>query len=610
MLMTSEFLRGGDRRRIEPSRFRKDETGSLTVFGLFIFLMIVMICGLAVDLMRYERERVAVQNTLDTAVVAATSLNQDADTDAEVEALVKQYFTKAGYDSDIVEVASNIEVPAGGDEETLRTVAARVRFDMDTAFMPLLGIDSLPGGVGTSAREGQQLIEIALVLDISGSMGWGTKLQTMREAAKEFVSFVIEKNGADRVMISIIPYNMQVQMSEDLAQRLTNSTTPNVQWNDPLTSIAPPPTQAGAIGSYRPGNPAARCARFVDLDFDSLPLAEAAAGLERSAKFARGNWGYAVPGGDFSSNAYWCGEGYPEMLLYQNNEGKLHTYIDSLTARGWTAIDYGVKWAAGVLDPSFRPIVQGMLSDSKQKRTDAQTFASTNNTTYVPPSEAWIVPDTVAGHPVNYGTANVFKYIVVMTDGANTAKLDLKDEFKSGPSRVWTSETLENEFDTNGNEFDGYLVEMPNNGENTRWYRPRNPNTTNDDAYLSQAQFEALTDVEQWSYHKVYERFSVQNVANYFFRVDPTARTEHQNAEIDTGGYATADTNLDRICQEAIDGGVEVYSVAFEAPPGGVTALQNCVNNLPGKFFNVAGAQLTEAFKAIAAEITKLRLTQ
>ena len=597
-----KISKGGTGKAQFLARFQKDEAGSFTIFGLFIFLMIIMVAGLAVDMMRYEHERVGVQNTLDTAIVAATRLNQEADTNEEIEALVKDYFRTAGYDPDIVDVVPNIEGAAGGGEETLRTVEARVNFSMNTAFMNMLGIDELDGVVGGGAREGQQIIEVALVLDISGSMGWGTKLDNMQEAAKQFVSIVLDNNGPERVMISIIPYNMQVQMSEDLQNRLDIANT--------MVIIDPEPTHPGAISQYITHNSAARCARFLDADYDSRRLA-ASGDLEPSGKFATGNWSYNRPGNNADSNAYWCGSGYPEMMLFQNDEQKLHDHIDSLSARGMTAIDYGMKWATGILDPSFRPIVQGMLADSNTARANAQQAAADNGTSYVPPSQAWIVPDNVAGHPVDLGTPNVFKYIVLMTDGANTQHLDLKNEFKSGPTRIWYSQEVA---DLSGNDFwDGFMVEMPENSASQRWYIPGNPNDTGDDQYRSEAWFAGLDDtvVEQWGYHQLYERFSVNDAANYFFRTDSAARTAHRNALEDTGGYGTADNNLERICDQATESEwMTVYAVAFEAPEGGQQALQRCIGDSQGRYFAVQGEQLIAAFNEIAAEITQLRLTQ
>ncbi len=576
---------GGNWTTRKLRRFHRDDAGSLTIFSLFIFLMILMVAGVAVDMMRYENDRVGVQNTLDTAVIAATSLNQDADTDEEVTALVKSYFEKAGYDPDIVQVSPNIETPAGGTEETLRTVSARVDFSMNTAFMNMLGIDTLPGIVGGGAREGQQLIEIAMILDISGSMQ-GRKLEDMKDAAQSFVNMVLTNNGTDRVMISIIPYNGQVHMTSDLMNRIA--------LNNAYVELDPAPTHPGAITAYNTRNPESHCVRFLDADFDSLRLAAGAA-LEPSAKFRQNGYNYYQP----SADGFFCGtgrsadpNGRPEMLLYQNDYTLIYNYIEALTAGGWTAIDYGMKWGVGVLDPSFRPIVQDMLADSQD-----------------PDFGATLVPDNVAGHPVNYATENVYKYIVLMTDGANTEHRDLGTPFKSGPSRIWFSEER-----ANGNEWNGYLVNMPNNLQSARWYAPGSPWTTDDDTYLSQAQFDALDPnrVNQRSYHDLYNRFAHNDVANYFFRQsDWNAYNDHRGAQIDTGGYGTADTNLARICDKAQENGwIEVFAVAFEAPQGGTDAMQRCVQNNPGNFFPVAGEQLTTAFNAIAAEITKLRLTQ
>jgi hypothetical protein len=404
----------------------------------------------------------------------------------------------------------------------------------------------------------------------------------MKDAAKEFVTFVIDKNGADRVLISIIPYNMQVQMSADLINRV-NLANQNIP-------VEPAPLHPGGIVNYNTQNMEARCARFLDADFDTRRLS-AAAGLEVSAKFARGGNRFNTP----SPVGFWCGEGYPEMLLYQNDETTLHNHIDSLTSRGMTAIDYGMKWATGILDPSFRPIVESMLAD-----------------TLDPDNPADLVPVTAAGHPVDYGTDNIYKYVVLMTDGANTQHLDLKNEYKSGPSRIWWSEILSKANNTNGVEFDGFLVEMPQNDLTNRWYRPRSPSTSGDDEYLSEAAHVALVDAEQWTYHDIYNRFSVNDAADYFFRYsDWQARQEHRAAELDTGGYADADANLARICDAAQENEwIEVFAVAFEAPEEGVNALSRCVENKPGNFFDVAGTNISTAFQTIASEITKLRLTQ
>ncbi|MCC5973288.1 MAG: Tad domain-containing protein [Rubellimicrobium sp.] len=72
------------------SGFARDEAGSMTVFSMFVFLIILIVGGLAVDVMRYEHRRVHLQNTADRAVLAAGSLRQPNDP----EEVVREYFRR------------------------------------------------------------------------------------------------------------------------------------------------------------------------------------------------------------------------------------------------------------------------------------------------------------------------------------------------------------------------------------------------------------------------------------------------------------------------------------------------------------------------------------
>lgn len=78
-----------------PGRFRwfvQDETGAVFIFGLQIFLILLVVSGLAIDFVRQEERRTVIQNTLDRAALAAASLDQTLDP----KAVVKDYLDKAG----------------------------------------------------------------------------------------------------------------------------------------------------------------------------------------------------------------------------------------------------------------------------------------------------------------------------------------------------------------------------------------------------------------------------------------------------------------------------------------------------------------------------------
>lgn len=62
-------------------------------------------------------------------------------------------------------------------------------------------------------------------------------------------------------------------------------------------------------------------------------------------------------------------------------------------------------------------------------------------------------------------------------------------------------------------------------------------------------------------------------------------------------------------CDLAKDNGVVIYTIAFETDSRGQSEMRRCATNI-GYFYNVAGLDLEEAFRSIAASIQKLRLTQ
>lgn len=539
-------------------RFAGREDGSLTVFGLFLFILILMITGMAVDLIAHERQRVLVQNTLDTAVLAAGSLGSGANSDAEITAMVRDYAAKAGIDPATVSVNPRITGASS------RIVSATASFQSDTIFMGLMGIEELDGGAIGQAEEGREKVEIVLVLDVSGSMSQGGKIEALRPAAKGFVTEIINKLGSDRVMISVVPYNHQVHLGDPLRSRIT--------WANQLRNV--PGAAAGhpgAIKSYDTHNPNSRCARFRDADFTTTALGT----VESSAMFSGLNDTWLTPYAQYPASASWCSSYYAPVHLYDNVEADLHAFIDTLRGEGWTSIDYGIKWGVGLLERGFAPVVQDMVDSN-------------------------LLPADVAGHPAAFTEPDVKKVVVLMTDGMNTAHLDMADGMKSGPSRVWYSDSL-----ANGNEFDGFLVEMPANPASQRWYRPRSTGTTSDDGFLASLPADAV----QWDYHSIYERFRVSDVAEYFFRLDPAAYTAHANARIDVGGYNSADTRTRAICTEARDMGIDIYTIAFQAPAASETLLRDCAG-LAGRYFDVDGLDIATAFEAIVVELTKLKLTQ
>lgn len=141
-------------------RFFHKEDGSLTILSLFFFMVMILLGGLAVDMLVFENNRTALQNLSDRASLAAADLDQTVDP----EDVVQSYFEKQGLDGylDDVKVVDNA---------SNRSVEITARQDMKTMFMRMVGTTDLSAPAGSMAAESAGNVEVSLVLDNSGSMG-------------------------------------------------------------------------------------------------------------------------------------------------------------------------------------------------------------------------------------------------------------------------------------------------------------------------------------------------------------------------------------------------------------------------------------------------------
>ena len=143
-------------------RFRREEDGSLIIFGLFAFVMMLLLAGVALDLMRFEERRTTLQNTIDRASLAAADLQQSLDP----KEVVKDYFLKAG----LKPPADDDIIVTEGTLTDYRKVEISVSEEMPTWFMALVGVKTLSTPASSTAEESVGQIEISLILDVSGCL--------------------------------------------------------------------------------------------------------------------------------------------------------------------------------------------------------------------------------------------------------------------------------------------------------------------------------------------------------------------------------------------------------------------------------------------------------
>ncbi len=150
----------------------------MIIFGLFVFFIMLFLSGIALDIIRFESERAMMQNTLDRAILAAA----DIENTLPAKDVVDSYFTTAGLDASKVTTTPSMD-------DGFKQVRATTSVKMSTWFMHIFDIDYLQAPAAGTAREGYGHVEISLVLDVSGSMGYSvgssTRIKLLHGAARE-----------------------------------------------------------------------------------------------------------------------------------------------------------------------------------------------------------------------------------------------------------------------------------------------------------------------------------------------------------------------------------------------------------------------------------------
>ena len=353
------------------SRFTRREDGGLIIFSLFIIVCMLLCTGVAIDTLRYEVQRTKIQNTADRAVLAAASLNQDHDP----QEVVEDYFQRMGLPADAIAV--DVTPTVGG-----KTVSAATTVAMPSLFMRMVGVDQLTGPALGQAQETVTDVEVVLVLDNSGSMGWSGnyRLDVLKGAAKQFIDDVVrDETGQGTVAVSIVPFATQVNAGPALT----------------------------GFFDVSDEHAYSHCVTFGEDDFDSAEIGTGTP-LQRTGHVDI-NY-YATP--PRNEGLICPQDASREITLWSSDRTLLKDKIDDMWAGGNTSIDLGARWGLALLDPSARPLLAGRIADGT--------------------SEA-----ELAGMPFDYDRPNTKKYLVVMSDGQNTDQFDLNPEFRTGASPVW-----------------------------------------------------------------------------------------------------------------------------------------------------------------------------
>lgn len=331
------------RDRSGVATFIQDTAGDVAIlFGLMTMAMFMLI-GAAVDIGRWLNARDQTIAAIDAAVLAAgRALQTNGGNQADAVAVAKVYYDEATKSRLVVKNDSvSFSVVDNGT-----AVQATGNAEINTPFMRLAGINELPLLKLTGAENSKSMLavggnaelnlEISMMLDVSGSMGEGSKLADMKDAAADLIDIVVWQDQSKFTSkVSVVPFSGDVRppTNDSIIGTLLSSVTPALSgtWPATRTFSGKTYTKTACVGERQSTE------KYTDV----LP----AANKYMTPAYTRG--------GACSTPA----TGSVQPL--SNDKTALKAKINALTLGGGTAGHVGTAWAYYMLSPKWSSLLTG-----------------------------------------------------------------------------------------------------------------------------------------------------------------------------------------------------------------------------------------------------------
>jgi Flp pilus assembly protein TadG len=187
--------------------------GGVAVWGGFIMVPLLGFVGLGVDGARGYMVKARLSQALDAAGLAA---GKQFTNEAKAEEVARMVF-KANYPDGYMDSALN--GPNITFNTTAQTVTVTATAVLQTYFVHLVGVDTLTVGANTEVMRNGMNLEIALVLDVTGSMNNpSSKIADLKLAAKDLIDIVVYADQSEYYSkVAIVPYSNAVNVGSTYA---------------------------------------------------------------------------------------------------------------------------------------------------------------------------------------------------------------------------------------------------------------------------------------------------------------------------------------------------------------------------------------------------------
>lgn len=183
-----------------------DRRGAVAAFVAVGIVPMVGFVGLATDAARGYMVKTKLHQALDSAGLAGGRAMLEPDRDADILQFFNANFP-TGY------LGSNVNGPLIEADESEGLLTLTATATVPTSFMQVLGFNDMTVSARTVVHRAVRGMELALIMDNTGSMRGGGKIGAMRDAAHDLIDILY---GDDEVVedfwVSLVPYAATVNI--------------------------------------------------------------------------------------------------------------------------------------------------------------------------------------------------------------------------------------------------------------------------------------------------------------------------------------------------------------------------------------------------------------
>jgi Flp pilus assembly protein TadG len=190
------------------SRLVRERAANVTFTFAMLAVPVVAAVGTAVDYSRANANRTAMQNALDAT---ALTLGKEA---ADLNTTNLNQRAKSYFNAQFSEAHTKLDTLVSSFDSVTETLTLNATGKVDTTFTKIIGFKKIKIDATSTVTWGtSRTIEVALVLDNTGSMASSGKIEALRAAAKSFIDAMKKASKKrDAIKVAIIPFDTHVNI--------------------------------------------------------------------------------------------------------------------------------------------------------------------------------------------------------------------------------------------------------------------------------------------------------------------------------------------------------------------------------------------------------------